>query len=862
MRRSTLTSIPVLGLAAVWLYQSPAQNTSPADYLSPQLRAAVTQLKRDAAAAATTEITIVSRGKVLFDWINAYSLTGGPVPVNATQTLAPVYAFEAGERDLVPPQQLANLPRAIDDLVYEFTLKDEKPAALPRASFASRGPYAAASMQTIEQTITVGDMPFVTGALVVAARQLMADSGLVQNRDPKQPGYLSIRSSRAGVGWDATTAPLTGMHGGFRGSMGMPAFRLSQGRLEKGDTITLVYGDRSQGSPGWKMQNFANEAVMLPIYVDPEAKGRLLTLAWPSFAVHGNHAASLRLYAPSIVRTGERFELVLRAEDRVLNRAAGALPMLTITRNGAQFRSVVDAKPYMVMGGITIDAPGIYRYAATSRDGALQGESNPIWVQDNPETRIYWGETHAHTGMAEGQGTIEGFYKYGKEDAALDYLGLSEHDVWLDDFEWKQMQDAVKRYSDPGRFVAFLGYEWSAQRTSGGHHNVFFRSPTGSRVAVSKAWSLSRLYQGLRTIYNPRDVLIIPHAHQAGDWRRNDPDMERLVEIMSMHGTFEWFGNYYLKRGHEVGFLAGSDDHRTRPGLSGTMATGTLMQFGGLVGVRAGDKTAPSIFDALRARSTYAVSGADRILLDVRLNGTPSGQRTAHTRERRITARISGTSSIDRADVIKNGDVIFTRRFASAPLAPKVRTQISFESSSEPSFRDNPRGHRTWQGSLEVKQAKLAGFQIMHFENRLGEYARLDPSNPNRIQFSTATRGRADIIELDLEGASASTRIEFQLSASTEIGVSPPFVRPMNAFPATTLSVAFSELADSLIVKSLGPDSLSVQLVDPAAPKDRELEFVDRTATLPGDYYYVRISQRNGSRAWSSPAWAGGEPAR
>jgi hypothetical protein len=32
-----------------------------------------------------------------------------------------------------------------------------------------------------------------------------------------------------------------------------------------------------------------------------------------------------------------------------------------------------------------------------------------------------------------------------------------------------------------------------------------------------------------------------------------------------MHGSFDWFGNMYLKNGFEVGFVAASDDHRSRP---------------------------------------------------------------------------------------------------------------------------------------------------------------------------------------------------------------------------------------------------------------------------------------------------------
>ena len=174
-----------------------------------------------------------------------------------------------------------------------------------------------------------------------------------------------------------------------------------------------------------------------------------------------------------------------------------------------------------------------------------------------------------------------------------------------------------------GKYIAFLAYEWTTRSarsavtiTSSSVHQDHNRVPT------QKAYNLSRLYYGLRAENKTNDVLIIPHAHQAGDWRRNDPDMERVVEIMSMHGTFEWFGNYYLKSGFDIGFVASSDDHRTRPGYSGTMGGGSLQQFGGLVAVKAPEKSANAIFDAtLRDRYTYAVTSAQRILLDADVNG-------------------------------------------------------------------------------------------------------------------------------------------------------------------------------------------------------------------------------------------------
>jgi len=834
------------------------------DYLTPELRAAVEKLKREPA----TRDNLAQRAMVLFDWINAYSLTGGPVPVNATQQLSPAFAIAAGETQDALTAGAAGIGRALDALVYEFRLKDERPGALPRVRLVNPGPFETGTWQSIEQVITTGEQPFVTGSTILIGKQFSSDSSPFQVGNPAGPGYVSIHTSRAGAVFEPTSMSLAGMHGGFRGAVDMPAFKLVKGTIEPGDTIRLVYGDKSRGSQGLRMQTFANDRVLLPVYVDPEAKGFPLTLEWTGYQVTGGPATGLRVIAPSVVRVNEPFTAGIRAEDRLLNRASGTVGPVEITINGQRLRSVAQVAGVAELDSITLPTPGTYRIQARTPDGRITAESNPIWAEASPQRRIYWGETHAHTGMAEGQGSIEGFYRYGREDARLDFIGLSEHDIWLDDNEWRQMENAVRRYTEPGKFVAFLGYEWTNLRPGGGHHNVFFRSPGRTRVPVAKAWNLSRLYQGLRSLYDTNDVLIIPHAHQAGDWRRNDPGMERLVEIMSMHGTFEWFGNYYLKLGHDVGFVAASDDHRTRPGLSGTTALGSLMQFGGLVAVTAGENTAPAVFDALRARSTYAASNSERILLEVTMNGeAANGRRLAMSAQRRIQARISGTQHLDAVHVIKNGGIVHARRFQSgAPLTDKVRVRIGFESDSEPYIRDNPRGYRTWRGVMEVAGARVTAVDGSGLDNRHTEFARLDPANPSRIHFATLTRGRADHIELSLESASPGTRIAIQLEAANETGVSPVSVRPMARIPASRVELDFSRLnggwTELAVPVEQFKDRITLQVLDPNAPKDATFDYSDQDQPRPGDYYYVRVTQRDGSQAWSSPVWVGGESPR
>jgi hypothetical protein len=846
--------------------KSTAQERTRQDYLTAKLRQDVNRLKQDAARQPTNEKNIVERGLILWDWVNAYSLTGGPVPANATQELAPVFQLKDGGDAGARSSAARQFPKAVDELIYEFGIKDEKPRAIPTLRLDRAGPFQASSWQTIRQTLTCGEMPMPAGSTLMFGRMLMSDGGLVQIQDAAADNYVSIRSSNPGVRFAKTEVSYAGMHGGFRGAVPNAAYRIEVGSLQPGDTVTLTYGDTSGGSHGFQMPSFSNDKFLLPVYVSFKADGPLLTPAWPPIRLEGNAVAKVKAFAPSIVRPGEKFELAVRSEDERWNRATGPVPAYAVTLNGQAVRTIpAGAEGLVVLKDVAIERPGTYRFQILSADGKIAGESNPIWVEADPKYRIYWGETHAHSGLSEGMGSIDGFYRWGRDDARLDFLGLSEHDIWTDAGEWRSMQDAVRRYTDPGRYIAYLAYEWTGTRLVGGHHNVFFRTPQHNRAPVQMAYTLSRLYYQLRAGNNTNDVLIIPHAHQAGDWRRNDPDMERLVEIMSMHGTFEWFGNYYLKNGFDVGFVAASDDHRTRPGYSGTMRSGSLQQFGGLVAVKAKEKSVNGIFDALRDRYTYAVTSAERILLDVDLNGERVGRRIPYSTDRRIHARFSGTGPLDRVDLVKNGDVIFSRRFATAPLRPRSRVHIGFRSSSEAFIRDNPRGYRLWKGTLLVDGARLLSVEP-YFDNRYTEFARQDAQSPNKISFSTDTRGGIDALMLELDDVTPSTKITINLEASTEHDVAPVQVRPNARIPAASLVFPFSELKEGLLVRDSAvgkhADAITLQLADPDAPRDGELDFVDRTPPGQGDYYYMRVTQLNGAHAWSSPVWVGGESSR
>jgi hypothetical protein len=160
------------------------------------------------------------------------------------------------------------------------------------------------------------------------------------------------------------------------------------------------------------------------------------------------------------------------------------------------------------------------------------------------------------------------FYHYARDIAFLDFASLTGHDLFLAKPGWDQIRAETAKANRPGFFVAFMGYEWTQTYDKGGHHNVFFKEDKGRYVQFREAPRPDQLYQRLREVDDPDNVLIIPHAHEAGDWHYTDAQMQRLVEIYSGHGSFEYFGQRFLKRGYRMGVVGASDDHSGHPGYA------------------------------------------------------------------------------------------------------------------------------------------------------------------------------------------------------------------------------------------------------------------------------------------------------
>ncbi|MFM1896037.1 MAG: hypothetical protein RLZZ385_1111, partial [Pseudomonadota bacterium] len=577
--------VVTLVLAACGNETAPPATLSPAataatDYLSAELRARVEELKTAVRNSPSDNSSVAERSRLVFDWINAYALSGGYIPVNATQTV-----LRIGGYGLPSPEE-------VDDLIAELALVDEEPQAIGPLALEPPGPFIAGSLATFTQIYTVGSRPVQTGGGFLVANHFNANNGQFQTADPAAANYLTVSSSNPAVSFTVAGFAVAGMHGGFRGAQDQLVFRVADGTLNTGDQVRITYGDTRGGGSGLEMPDFNSEAMPFPLYVDLDGSDLWLSIPIQPVPVVGSTIEQVTGFAPSIVAPGETVSLSVRAADGYGNRAQGAIPDWDIRdQQGNLLASIPSADSAVTVAELTFSQPGIQRLTMTASDGSLSGEFNPILVQENPVNRIYWGETHGHSGFSEGIGTADAYMLFARDEARLDFVTHSEHDMWMDDKEWELLRRMVQKYNEEGRFLAYLGYEWTIARTQGGHHNVLYRTPEGrQRMSAQLYPVLSSLYQGLREHNDTRDVLVIPHAHQKGDYRLTDPEMETLVEIMSGHGTFEWFARMYLNHGHMVGFVAASDDHIGKPGYS-MPKSASMGQRGGLAAVFAQEKT-------------------------------------------------------------------------------------------------------------------------------------------------------------------------------------------------------------------------------------------------------------------------------
>jgi hypothetical protein len=723
-----------------------------------------------------------------------------------------------------------------------------------RAWITPDRPVVAGEVATWTLTYEVGAYGYDERARIKIASRFASDWGRPQFTDPSAPEYCTVRiESRCET---AVASLAYEPRGQVRPWFKCLVVSVADGSLYPGDRVHVTIGDRHRGGSGSRAQTFRERGCEWRFFLDPFGT-ELYTVLDPSPAIDvvGGGLHRLVAVAPTTVKPGEAFEALVKAEDLWGNPCERFAGEVALAVEGAPIDGLPTAIRFETghVAAARLSGLRLAQAGAEARITATHGDStaasNVVRALAVGEAKTFWGDLHGQTRATVGTGTIEEYFAFGRDLALLDMMCHQANDFQVTEEEWQRLRREIDRFHQDGRCVIFVGYEWSGMTPGGGDRNVMFRGDVAAlhrsshaevddmADAAADCFPVTELF---RQFEGRDDVLLIPHiGGRYADIRGfHDPRLEPVVEIYSDWGRFEWLYEDALRHGYTVGFVANSDGHKGRPGASHPGAS-TFGAYGGLTCVLAESLTRDAIFEAIRRRCCYAVTGAQRIHVELAVDGRPMGAEGRATGPIAIRGRVVGTGPLERVDVFRGLDIIETiSPYRLASFEGSRRYRIAW-AGSRVRGRDRL---TTWDGHLELSAGRIVDAVPFAMENPEKGIAERGPS---RVRWVSNTTGDDDGVDLTLD-APAEAVLRFQS-------------------PVIALDVPLADLASGCTVTfpAGGVDLRVFMRRLPARDLTRELriDHVDRAPALRGRHaYWIRATQEDGAQAWTSPVYLSIDP--
>jgi hypothetical protein len=473
--------------------------------------------------------------------------------------------------------------------------------------------------------------------------------------------------------------------------------------LEDGDEILFTLANTS--AP------FLSGPDEVRVAVDTSGSGKFRFIdTGAEYEVVSGSPAEIYLLGASDAAVGLPHELQVTFFDRFFNPTAAAESTLFV--EGVQPEPIPVGfetdEPWRAVVSWTPTEPGLHwprlsgslvpHGGGETRAVAVAGDPVLVSSPEEPKQRTYWGDIQSHSAISK-DGIGHGDYEYARDVTRLDFYASTEHSdddgSWEEErdgitlHEWRQIQERVRSFNDPGSFVTLLGYECTLRH---GHHCIYFRQVEGAPIPPRKV----NLVENLWRLLIEGDAITIPHhlGRLTGpvlegvegpdlgqlhfgvkkkisrgpvlDWSHaHDQTFRPALEIFSIHGASEFFdpedpltyenasflpsksakGKHYARdawaAGHRMGVMASSDNHVAHPGL----------RHNGLAAIIAPELSREEVFRALTTRSTYGTTGV-RMLMRFSVAGVPMGS------EIEALGRVDGSVTVAAGTEILYAEVL------------------------------------------------------------------------------------------------------------------------------------------------------------------------------------------------------------
>jgi hypothetical protein len=490
----------------------------------------------------------------------------------------------------------------------------------------------------------------------------------------------------------------------------------------------------------------------------------------------------------------------------------------------------------------------------------------------------FYGDLHNHCDLSYGHGTLAEALQNAR--LQLDFASVTVHAVWPDlptddpklaylvDYHrqgflkaqanWPRYREVIDHVNADGDFVTFPSFEWHS--IAYGDYCVYYKQ--AAENPIIDAPDLPALRQTLRELGTPS--LLIPHhiGYKQGsrgiNWQAFTGELSPVVEIFSFHGLSETSegpypylhsmgprheqstAQYGWSLGKRFGVIGSTDHHNAFPGSYGY----------GRLGVWADNLSRDAIWDAIKQRRTYALTG-DRIELAFAINDVPMGGVAGPDSERQIEVDVCAGGSIDYIDVLHNNRVIHRENVLPQPGdgdAYKVYIEMGWAEQDEPF---------PWDVSVQVENGRLLDVEPRFrgygpTATATGDtfaYASLEQSD-GRIRLQTLTHQNPALHTAATEGVS----LEIAGDASTVLATT--FNGQQQRIPLGDLFTGSRTFYTGQFVSP----AICFHRAAPLTEYSRRFTLAHQGQTSQTDWYYVRVRQTNNQWAWSSPVWVEAAP--
>lgn len=535
---------------------------------------------------------------------------------------------------------------------------------------------------TIILRFTVEDYPMTESAGIKVVFPRWWGWSSPQIEDPYKPGYVEVFTSNKNISTQVKMEDIT-----FRVTV------CGKG-LCPGETITVTYGSDTI-SPQGKARVTPHSTASYPIVIW-ERYGNYKAY-YPSGEVNirvnpGKFKTILAQTPSQIIKDGI-LSLHLSAVDRFLNRAQDYKGTITLYNDKDKQINTFnwngrDIRNYTIKASDIFDnEESTARIKIVDQEKGLELKTNPVRILNaSVSKKLFWGDLHNHSSLSDGFGDIDEIYQYARDFANLDVFALTDHDNYLhhhtsyfryrrDSFDWKLMQEKAFQYYQPGSFVTFSAYEWTASwyDWTVGHLNVYFLHDDGPYYSCLEKDSNTprKIIKKLKG----QDVMVFPHhifTPELITYSYLDEEIQPLIQVYSVHGDADYDNplsakaeesvRRLLQAGRRVGIISSSDSHNGHPGIvskPGFENPGHgRSRYGSLVGIYAEELTRESIWNAFKNRHVYAATG-ERIILDFKINGAIMGSEIPFSVKREIEIEIHGTDRFEKVELWRGQEVIY-----------------------------------------------------------------------------------------------------------------------------------------------------------------------------------------------------------